>query len=205
MADPLWDKASLDPSVIAGKGGLRNTLLQAFLQNGDTSMLTPEMMAQWGITAADIAPAATNPYSQKALLGQQLAQDQGQIRQTAQSHGAQFSGAHAAAQAREVRDANQRNYASQQGLLGTLNTVGTQYTDLITGAYKTLMGQAATDPTIPAAPVAPAPAPAPAPVAPSPALNGLGNPYVNPGPRESLIQPPKIKVPKPVPVGIHAQ
>lgn len=190
MADPLWDKAQLDPTYIAGHAGLRNSMLQAFLANGDTSMLTPELMSQWGISQADIAPAAINPYSAKAGLERTLGTNQGQIRTGVVGRGLERSGAHAVLQAREIQNANQRNYASQQGLLSTINGIGQQNTDLITGAYRTLMGQAAADPTIPAAPApAPVPAPAAAPAPAGPALNGLGTPYIDPGQRESLVQP----------------
>lgn len=194
MADPLWDKAQLDPSVLAGKGGLRNALLQAFIANGDTSALTPELMQQWGISAADVAPAATNPYSTMRQNADTLASDRHDTTAAMAARGLEYSGANAAAQEHATAAGGLRNYQAQQGLQSTLGSVAQQYTGLIQGAYQTLMGQAATDPTIPAAPAAPAAPVAPAPAAPS--LNGLGTPYVDPGARETFTQPPPAPGPK---------
>lgn len=209
--DPLWAKAQLDPSVLAGKGGLRDAIIRAANAYGDPSSLFARqpgvdpatgqpyqtIAEQYGIDQNAVSGAATNPYSTLHQLGDTLTSDRHNIVGSLAGRGLEFGGAMAASQAHETNAAGQRNYAAQQGLQGTLGGIGQQYVGLITGAYQKLMDQAAADPAIPAQPapdVPAAPAPPAAPVAPP--VNGLGQPWVDPGARENIVQPPPAPGPK---------
>lgn len=211
----LWAKAQLDPSVLAGKGGLRDALIRAVTGYGDASSIFARqpgvdpstgkpyqtLAEQYGIDQNAVSGAASNPYSTLHGLADQSTSNRHNIVGGLASRGLEFGGAMAASQAHETQQAGQRNYAAEQGLQGALGGIGQQYTGLITGAYNTLMQQAANDPAIPAAP-APAPeaaapeAPAPAAAAAPPPMNGLGQPWIDPGARENLVQPPPAPTPK---------
>lgn len=213
MVDPLWAKALLDPSVLAGMGPLRDKTIRALLGYGDASSIFARpagvdpstgqpyqtIAEQYGIDENAVSGAATNPYSTLSGLRQQLTTDRHNITNTAAAHNAEFSGAHVAAQMKENADAEQRNYNAQQGLASTMGEIGSQRTGIVSGAYQAMMGRAATDPTIPAAPAEPAaPAAAAAPpiaTAAPPPVNGLGQPWVDPGARENLVQPPPAPAP----------
>jgi hypothetical protein len=217
MADPLWDKAQLDPSYLAGHAGLRAALINAALNYGDASSIfatRPDgtsLASDYGITSNDVSGAATNPYSQLQQNKNTLAGDQQSILGGNAAHGAEFSGVEAAMQAKELAAGQARNYAAGQGLAGTLSGIQSQNTGLITGAYQNLMNQAANDPTIPAVPAVAAPAAPAAPAAAPPPLTSTtapGDNYFNPlAPQNkqsnvALIKPPKLVMPK---VGIPHQ
>jgi hypothetical protein len=202
--------------------GLRAALIAAANQYGDASSIFASpggtdpntglpyqsLADQYGIGYNDVSGAATNPYSALTQNANKLSGDQTTILGGNAAHGAEFSGVEAAMQAREQAAGAARNYAAQQGLAGTLASIGQQRANLISGAYSTLMGQAANDPTIPATPAVAAPA---APAAPAPPLTPTtapGGNYFNPNAPQNrqsnvgLLKPPKLVMPK---VGIPHQ
>ncbi len=196
MAD-YWAQAQLDPSYIAQHGGLSNQLKQLILNYGSSGALSTDEATNYQINPGDISGADTNPYSIQANLRQQLSGDQYGITNNANAHGALYSGAHAAMQAHELQNAGQRNYSALQTLQGQIGGIDQQNTNALTGAYGTLAQSALNDPTIPAAPISPsAPGVAPPAVAAPPPVNGLGTPWVDPGARENLVQPPPAPLPK---------
>lgn len=159
MATPAdyWAQAQLDPSYLAQHGSNAAALKALILGYGSTSALSPQLAGQYGINPGDVSAADQNPYSVQSQLAKQLSGDQYGITNTAQSHGALFSGAHAAAQAHELQDAGQRNYNAQQTLAQQIAGIQGNDTNALTGAYGTLTTNALNTPQ--PAPAAPAYAP----------------------------------------------
>jgi hypothetical protein len=197
---------AIDPSdpYFLQHGALAKQLQALINQYGDSSALTPQYQQEFGLGAGDVSGATGNPYSTLAQLKQQLEGDQTGIQNTANSHGALFSGANAAATQHEIQAAGQRNYNAQQALQQQLS--GLQTTDLgnLTDATGRAAQAALNDQTL-------APVPAPAPAAPAaPAyMPPPGDPITYDGPKgaEVAVAPlPKIaKPPKPPKIGIpHA-
>lgn len=185
----IYAQAQLDPSYIAAHTGLSAQLKNLLLGYGDASALSPQEASAYGIQPGDISAANQNPYSTLSQLKQQLAGDMTGIQNTANSHGALFSGANAAATAHEQQAAGQRSYNALQALQGAIGGIDTQNTNALTSAYGTLTQNALNDPTIPAPAAAPAAAPAYLPGGGVPGSTPA--PAASPGPREFIPKPPK--------------
>lgn len=153
----IWQQAQLDPSYIAGHSAAAQALKQLILGYGDTNALAPAEAARYGIQSNDVSAANQNPYSVQSQLAQQLAGDQTGIQRTANSHGALYSGANAAATAHELQAGGQRNYNALQTLQGQIAGIDSSDTSALTGAYGNLTNQALADQTIPVTPAAVAP------------------------------------------------
>lgn len=217
-AADYWSQAQLDPAYLAAHGQNRQSIIQAILGYGSSGALSPQLAQQYGIGSGDIGAADANPYSVQKQLAQQLSGDQYGITNTAQGHGALFSGANVAAQAHELGNAGQRNYNAQQALAQQLAGIGAQDTSSLTNAYGQIANQALNTPVAPpavpdaVAPAAQAPAVLPTaaqiPGATPATQNWNANPsgYNPQAPQNNPVAlkppaPPKIKSP----VGIHAQ
>lgn len=209
VLDPnaLWGQAASDSSVVAGKSGLKNALINAALNYGDASSLfapgsatdpatglPTTLAALYGIQQSDVAAASQNPDSTIALNGQTTTKDNQTNENNVAARGLEFSGAKAALDQNEAQAAQARNYTAQQGLGSTISGINQQYGGLITGAYNTLMTNALNDPTIPAA----APPPSDAGAAPLPPISTIGPTNFTGDPRTgpSLYAPIAPKVPK---------
>jgi hypothetical protein len=204
---------AIDPSdpYFLQHGALAKQLQALINQYGDSFALTPQYQQEFGLGAGDVSTATGNPYSTLAQLRQQLTTNQGQIQNTANSHGALYSGANAAATQHEIQAAGQRNYNAQQQLQAQLS--GLQTTDLgnLTDATARAAAAALNDQTL-----APAPAAAPA-AATGPTVYGsptqqavpVSAPYgfspLAPQNQQATPLPKIAKPPKPPAIGIpHA-
>jgi hypothetical protein len=200
MATPeeIWARAQLDPSYLAAHGGNAKALQDLILNYGSSSALSPELAGQYGIQPGQVSAADQNPYSVQAQLGKLLSGDQYGITNNANAHGALYSGAHQAQQLHEIGNAGQRNYNAQQTLAQQIAGITGNDTNALTGAFGRLSDQALNTPVPQPAPVAIPDAVAPAaPAAPAaPPLNGLGQPWIDPGARENMVQPPPAPTPK---------
>lgn len=188
---------AIDPSdpYFLQHGALAKQLQELINQYGSSSALTPGYQQEFGLGAGDVSTANQNPYSTLNQLQQQLAGNQSQIQNTANSHGALYSGANAAATQHEIQAGGQRNYQAQQALQAALG--GLQTTDLsnLTDATGRAATAALNDPTL----APPPPAPAAAPGIPTPTVTGPGGynplaPQNLPG-AGILPKPPKPKLP----------
>jgi hypothetical protein len=201
---------ALDPSdpYYLQHSALAKSLAGLVNNFGDPNALTPEYMAEFGLSGNDVSAAAGNPYSTTHQLTNQLAGNQTQIQRTANAHGL-FSGANAAATEHEIQAAGQRNYDARQSLSQQL--AGLQTTDIgnLSDATARAAAIAAADPTVPATP-----APIPT-VAPNSSPGSPGIPTVTPtgaqtlpgyqiqGPQNvgtggmtPIVKPPKLATPK---------
>lgn len=206
----IWAQASLDPSYLAQHGSNAAALKALILGYGSSSALSPQLATQYGINPGDVSAADQNPYSVQSQLAKQLSGDQYGITNTAQSHGALFSGAHAAAQAGELQAGAQRNYNAQQTLAQQIAGIQGNDVNALTGAYGTLTTNALNTPVPAPQQTQTAPGlPTPAPVGSTPATQTwAANPsgYNAGAPQNqalTAIKPPKL--PKLPTVGIHAQ
>lgn len=171
-------QAALDPTYLAQHGGNTAALKRLILGYGDSSALSPEEAALYGIQPEDVAAANGNQYGTVQQLQQQLAGDNHSITQNAAGRGLEFSGVNAAAHGHEADQAGQRSYNALQALQGQIAGIDQSNTNSLTGAYTNLANQALADQTIPAAPVAPvAPVAAPIPGT----TPDTANTNVNPG------------------------
>lgn len=175
----IMAQAALDPSYLAAKGGNTAALKRLILGYGDSSALSPQEAALYGIQPGDVSAANGNQFGTVQQLQQQLAGDQAGITNTANAHGqGLFSGALAASMGHEQQAAGQRSYNAYQALQGQIAGIDQNNTNSLTGAYTNLANQALADQTIPAAPVAPvAPVAAPIPGT----TPDTANTNVNPG------------------------
>lgn len=190
---------AIDPSdpYFLQHGALAKQLAALINQYGSSSELTPGYAQEFGLGAGDVSAANQNPYSTLNQLRQTLATNQGQIQNTANSHGALFSGANAAATQHEIQNAGQRNYNAQQALAAQLG--GLQTTDLsnLTDATGRAATAALNDPTLaPPPPAAPGPVTLGTPTATGP---GLYNPIAPQNMPTSIgltvPKPPRPKLP----------
>lgn len=191
----IWAQASLDPSYLAQHGSNTAALKALILGYGSSSALSPQLASQYGITPDQVSAADTNPYSVQSQLAKQLSGDQYGITNAAQSHGALFSGAHAAAKAGELQNAGQRNYGAQQTLAQQIAGIQGNDTTALTNAYGTLTTNALNTPQpapAPAAPTAPVATPSATYAVPQTAGNSLDRLYDQANP----VQPVAIKAPK---------
>lgn len=195
--DKYWTQALGDPSVTAATGSARKQLIALLMGFGDPSQLTADQRTTYGITDNDLSGAATNPYSTQMNLAKQLSGNQYGIQNNNNAHGTLFSGVHAAQQAGELQAGGQRNYDAQRSLASQLAGIDDTRTQAITNAYGRISTNEALKPLpIPAVPDAPPAPPAGPPPQAGPAVNGLGTPWVDPGQRENLVQPPPNPTPK---------
>lgn len=196
-AADYWSQAQIDPAYLAAHGSNKQALIQAILGYGSTNALSPDVAAQYGIQPTDISAANQNPYSVQAQLAKQLSGDQYAIGNTAQAHGATFSGANAAAQAHEQQNAAQRNYNAQQQLASQISGIQGNDTSALTNAYGSIATNALNTPTPAVAPAPNLTPPQPTPgqtYLPGGGVTGPPAPAASAGPRE-FIPPVKVKAP----------
>lgn len=151
--------AQSDPAYTVQHGANKNTILNLIRQFGSSAALAPQEAAAYGITGADLAGVNDNPYSTVKQLSQQLVKNQYGITNNAAAHGAEFSGAHAAALQGEQNAAGQRNYDATQALtnstLGVDTTDASQYGSAIQNLMNNYVPPPPPPPTPPAVPVGP--------------------------------------------------
>lgn len=166
----IWAQAQLDPSYLAAHGSNAAALKALILGYGSTSALSPQLAGQYGINPGDVSAADQNPYSVQAQLKKSLGGAEYNTTNTAEAHGALFSGAHEAAQLGNIATGAQNNYNAQQALQNSIAGINASDVNALTGAYGTLTTNALNTPQPAPQQTQTAPGlPAPAPVGSTPA------------------------------------
>lgn len=185
--DPNSNEITTDPEYLLQNPGYVKQAHDLLVKYG----ILPPAGSGWGADAATQAEVDANPYSVAKLLGKSYQTALGSNMNTANSHGALFSGAYVNNQAHSLDDYQHGMSDAGTGLMGGLDAVGNQRTGTLVDIWKRLSSQ-------PVDPDITPPPPGPPSLPNVPGASGVGQsaptpqgPYIRTGPEAGSKSKPK--------------